>query len=189
MRHGLIWLLSAALAASAAADESAPLFYTRTSVRIVRAAPPADAFLPWEDKIRGDKGVVINAEMREGAVMYNQRGWFNLSSPSPDGGVLLVFSAPAMAPVAPSSQYAPLDILMIDKEGRIVQIVPGILLSDLQEDIYPPSPVVALLFLQGGLCERAGIRPGDYVEHALFKKPPTVLTAPPPVAPAAEPSP
>lgn len=167
------------MTANAAADDATPLFYTRTSVRILRTAPPPEAFLPWEDRSQGDKGLFIDAEMRDGALMYQQKGWFNLSSPSEAGGVLLAFAAPTVAPISPSAQYAPLDILMIDKEGRITQIVPNILLSDLQEDIYPAAPILALLFLKGGLCERAGIRPGDTIEHSLFRKPPTVLTAPP----------
>lgn len=183
MKHFLLLWLGLVLAADAHADQSTPLLYTRADLRIVRAAPPPDVFLPWEDKSRGDKGLAINAEMRDGATMYQQKGWFNLSSPSEDGGVLLVFAAPTVTPIAPSAQYAPLDILMINKEGRVTEIVPNVLLSTLEEDIYPSGPILAMLFLRGGLCEKANIRPGDYVEHPLFRKPPTVLTAPPPVAP------
>lgn len=191
MRRFLAMVFLAMLTANAAAAESTPLLYTRTNLRIVRIAPPADAFMPWEDTSHGDKGVVIDAEMRDGAVMYKQKGWYNLSSPSETGGVLLVFSAPVVTPISPSAQYAPLDILMIDKEGRIAQIAPDIQLSNLREDIYPEAPILALLFLKGGLCERFSIRPGDWVEHPLFKKPPKVLTAPPPAAslPPLSPSP
>ncbi len=166
------------LAVPATADTSTPLLYTRTEMRIVRAAPPDDAFLPWEDKSRGDKGVIVDTEIRDGATFYNQKGWFNLSSLSEDHGVLLAFAAPVIAPVSPSEQYTPLDVLLIDKEGKILQIIPKLVLSDLDQDIYPANPILALMFLKGGVCDKLSIRPGDYVEYKLFKKPPAVLTVP-----------
>lgn len=170
------WVLLAAM--PALADISAPLLYTRTEMRVLRASPPDDAFLPWEDKSRGDKGVILDTEIRDGATFYNQQGWFNLSGLSENHGVLLAFAAPVIAPVSPSDQYTPLDVLMIDKEGKILQIIPKLVLSELDRDIYPANPILALLFLKGGACERLSIKPGDYIEYKLFKKPPAVITAP-----------
>lgn len=175
-----------------AADESVPLSYARTQIAVTRQAPLQ---LPWLPASAGTAPLTLDTEVREGPTLYVQKGWFSLSGPSEQSAVMLVFSTPVMAPVTPSSQYAPLDILFVSKEGKIIQILPNLLLTDLEEDIYPPEPILALLFLKGGACEKFSIQPGDHVEHARFKKPPVVLNAPAPVsppsmsAPAAPPSP
>lgn len=177
------------------AEESTPLLYTRTNVTIMRqhVTATSPASLPWQDgAATPGNALVLDVEVRDATTLYNQKGWFNFSSPSERGGVLLAFSAPLIAPIAPASQYAPLDILLVDKEGKITQIFPSIVLAELEEDMYANDPILAFLFLSGGMCERYSISPGDIIEYSLFKKPPTVLTAPPtpaqPPAPAAPPS-
>jgi uncharacterized membrane protein (UPF0127 family) len=183
MKHlAIILLIFFMLSGMACADEAMPLLYSRTQLSILHqtAAP-----LPWQAP--GTPASVprytFDVEVRDAMTIYNQKGWFNLSSPQETNGVLLVFAAPAQAPIIPSSQYAPVDILMIDREGKILQIVPKLLLSELEEDIYPERPVLAFLFLKGGMCERLSIVPGDLVEYKIFRKPPMVLTAPPPISP------
>jgi len=58
------------------------------------------------------------------------QGWLSLTSPSDKNGVLIIFAAPSLSPVIRTAQYAPLDVLMIDKEGTIKQIAPNIILSE-----------------------------------------------------------
>ncbi|MDE3015877.1 MAG: DUF192 domain-containing protein [Pseudomonadota bacterium] len=168
---------------AALADESTPLFYSRSDIAIVRRTPVA---LPWLPPVpdahnAAPRRVIFGVEVRDATTLYNQKGWFNLSSPSDNGGVLMLFAAPGIAPIVPAAQYAPLDILMIDSEGTITQIVPNVTLSELQQEITPASPVMAFLFLKGGACKKFSIEPGDSVDYPRFKKPPAVLSIVPPV--------
>lgn len=164
--------------APAHADESIPLLYSRSNIVIKREHPPQPELLPWQkpEDVPPQTDIALDVEVRDAATFYNQKGWYNLSAPADNSGVLLAFADPAMAPITPSSQYAPLDILMIDKQGKIKQIAPKLVLSDLSEEIYPKDPVQAFLLLRGGACAKLFISPGDTVEYKLFKKPPPVLS-------------
>jgi uncharacterized membrane protein (UPF0127 family) len=175
----MLFLLSSP-ALALVADEAAPVLYSRGSISIQRqAAPPP---MPWQpaDAPRENTPVEFGVDIRDGMTMYNQQGWFNLSSPSEDGGTLMAFTAPGLAPIIRLAQYAPLDILLIDRAGIITQIIPNIILANLPHDITPETPVLAVLFLKGGSCERLSIHPGDRVQHPLFAPPTTVLSAPKP---------
>jgi uncharacterized membrane protein (UPF0127 family) len=187
MKKLVVWLAFCLLPAPALADAAAPIQYARGSVVIERASPPAPTPLPWQkaDELRPTQQLPLEVEIRDAAMLYRKDGWFNLRAPSDNAGVLLLFASPTLAAIPPYTQQAPLDILMVDKEGIIRQIAPSLVLSDLSEEIYPQEPVLAFLFLRGGLCERSGIRPGDRVLHTAFKKPPAILSAPPAPQPVA----
>lgn len=161
------------------AQPNAQMLYTRTNIMIHRkaAAQTTDAPMPWSEG--NDNTVVLDVEIRDGMGLYNQRGWYNLSSYSEKSGVLMAFTEPSQFPIIHSSQYAPVDILFIDARGKITQIAPNISLSNLEADIYPGVPILAFLFVKGGTCATLSINPGDEVEYApLFKKPPVVLSTP-----------
>ncbi len=175
-------------------DSNSPIDYTRTNILIVRKSlqrpVPKPTPLPDKDNIQPvkepepepapvvDTGIVIDVEVRDAMSLYRQNGWFNLSSYSEKSGIMMAFGKPDIKPIIRSNQYAPVDILFIDKQGKIIQIVPNILLSELEEDIYPSSPVLAFLFLKGGACAGLSINAGDEVQYSLFKKPPVILNAP-----------
>lgn len=156
---------------------SANIFYSKDKLRIHRKIipKPATALMPWQV---AEDAVDFDVEIRDGMSLYNQNGWFNLSSYSDKQGVMMAFSEPSIQPIVNSAQYAPVDILFIDKQGKITQIVPSILLSDLEQDIIPAEPITAFLFLKGGACADLSINAGDEVEYSMFKKPPRVLNAP-----------
>lgn len=182
MRY-LLWIFAFIITAPALAlDASAPILYSRASIPIVRGTPPSDPLMPWQDSKATpqtqEPSVVFDTEVRDAMTLYKQDGWYNLSSPQDTNAILLMFSAPGIAPIEPSAHYAALDILMIDEQGKILQIVPNVKLSALEQEILPESPILAFMFLRGGLCEKLSIQPGDHVQYKLFKKPPTVLTAP-----------
>ena len=170
-------------------DDAVPLFFSRATLTIKRSHPPEAALLPWQkpEEVLPPPDLTLDVEIRDAALLYNQSGWYNLSSPSDTQGVFMVFSAPTMAPISASAQYAPLDVLMIDKEGAIKQIAPKLMLTELTEDIYPKEPVLAFLFMRGGACAKHSIQPGDHVEYKIFKKPPAVLSIP--TTPATAPQP
>lgn len=160
-------------------SNSIPFYYARSSIIINRKSLPPLQDLPWQEQpTPQDPAIVFDVEVRDGMSMYNQKGWFNLSSYSEQTGVMLAFGEPTIQPIINSAQYAPVDILFIDKQGKITQIVPNILLSELDQDIYPNSEILAFLFLKGGSCANLSIHAGDDVQYSLFKKPPLILNAP-----------
>jgi len=156
---------------------SAAIFYSKDKLRIHRKIipKPATALMPWQV---AEDAVDIDVEIRDGMSLYSQNGWFNLASYSEKEAVMMAFSEPAIQPIVNSAQYAPVDILFVDKQGKITQIVPSILLSDLEKDIIPDEPILAFLFLKGGACAELSINAGDEVEYSMFKKPPRILSAP-----------
>lgn len=162
-------------------SENPPIFYKKDNIIIHRKLLPVtnETEFPWQKQEVQSDSVVIDTEIRDSSVIYNPKGWFNLSSYSEKNGVMIVFPEPDTAPIMNSAQYAPVDILLIDKQGKIKQIVPNILLSELEQDIIPSSPVLAFLFLKGGACGELSINVGDELEYSIFKKPPVVLSAPP----------
>jgi uncharacterized membrane protein (UPF0127 family) len=177
-----VLLLQLWLAVPSYATQQGPLAYSRTNIVLMRASmlDKGPAPLPWQrDSLPADSpGVIFSVEIRDGMTLYNQDGWYNLSGLSDKNGLMLIFTAPGIAPLAPMSQYAPLDILMIDKEGTVIQIMPNLVLANLEDDMMPHSPILAFLFLPGGTCEANGINPGDRVMHKVFKRAPAVLTTP-----------
>jgi uncharacterized membrane protein (UPF0127 family) len=174
-------------------ENNSPIDYTRTNILIIRKSlpkTPKPISLPDKDNIQPikapepepvpvpDPGIILDVEVRDAMSLYNQNGWFNLSSYSDKSGIMMAFGKPDIKPIIRSNQYAPVDILFIDKQGKIIQIVPNILLSELEEEIYPNSPILAFLFLKGGACADLLINAGDEVQYSLFKKPPVILSAP-----------
>jgi hypothetical protein len=170
------------------ADDSTPLLYNRTHLIILRNHLPVQdpPPLPWQTSPEEytNPALDFDTEVRDGMVMYNQEGWFNLSNLPERSSVLLAFSAPGSLPIVPLQQYAPLDILLVNQEGKIVQIIPNMVLSQLQQEIYPENPILAILLLKGGDCAKLSINPGDMVDYKIFRKPPLVLSAPPTQLPA-----
>lgn len=169
MKHILL-ILALLLPGAAFADKNAPMLYSRTNILVARKAAPAA--LPWQQRL------VLDVEVRDGMGLYNRRGWFDMSGYPEKTGVLMTFAEPGVQPIVRMTQYAPVDILFIDKQGKITQIAPNLTLADLEQDIYPDAPVLAFLFLKGGACASLSINPGDDIEYALFKKPPAMLSAP-----------
>ena len=170
--------------------------YVRTNIVLLRKSMPKPTPhpIPLQDGSQ-DKSImppeedspevenpalVFDVEIRDGMSLYNQSGWFNLSSYSDKSGVMMAFSKPDIKPIIRSTQYSPVDILFIDKQGNVTQIAPNILLSELEDDINPSAPILAYLFLKGGICEQLNINVGDEVQYSLFKKPPLILNSPPP---------
>lgn len=161
-------------------EQKRPIYYSRTNIILLRKSmPPTTSVMPWQKHaVVEDPNLIFDVEIRDGMSLYNKSGWFNLSSYSEKSGVMMVFSEPSTKPIIHSEQYAPADILFVDKQGKIIQILPNILLSELEQDIYPSSPILAFLFIKGGSCAEMSINVGDEIQYSLFKKPPTILNAP-----------
>ncbi len=162
-------------------EKTTQFYYSRAEITIIRKSIPKNLppSLPWlVDEPPPDPALVFDVEIRDGMSMYNQNGWFDMSSYSDNTGMMMVFSEPVTEPIIRSTQYSPVDILFIDKQGKIIQIAPNIMLSDLESNIVPNSPVLAFLFIKGGSSSALYINVGDEVQYSLFKKPPLILNAP-----------
>ena len=96
-----------------------------------------------------------------------ERGLMFRQELAPDAGMLFDFKQPTMATMWMRDTLIPLDMLFVDAKGRIVYIheraVPR---SD--AIIAAPSPVRAVIELNGGTAARLGIRPGDRVIFPIF---------------------
>jgi len=85
------------------ADNAAPILYSRAEITIARAIPVKQTPLPWQDtgQVENLPDIKLDAEIRDAQTLMTQSGWFNLSSPSYDQGVLLLFAPPAFATIPP----------------------------------------------------------------------------------------
>ncbi|MEZ5690922.1 MAG: hypothetical protein R3D71_04565 [Rickettsiales bacterium] len=162
--------------------------YQRTQVTILRKSMPVTQnpkeAMPWRkddtNKIIRPKiePLVFDVEMRNAYDFYKNSGWFNLSNFSEESGIMLVFNEPSIEPVVNTGRYSPVDILFIDQTGIIRQIVPNIVLANLEENIYPKDKTLAFLFLNGGIYSKFSVNVGDVVVHPIFKKKPVILNSP-----------
>jgi uncharacterized protein len=86
---------------------------------------------------------------------------------APDAGMLFIYYTPTIATMWMRNTLIPLDMLFVDRQGRIVNIheraVPRTL-----DVIAAEAPVRAVIELNGGTAARLGIAPGDRVQHPIF---------------------
>jgi len=192
LRYALAVLLTL-LALPVHAVEDRPLTFARTQFVIVPAAAPAAdaaaqeaAQLPWQEKSQMSlaptaqpraKGILFNAQLRDATTVYTQ-GWFNLNGLSPEEALMLVLQPPAIASIRPVNDFAAYDILLVGPDGKIIQILPNLILADLEEPYQTPKAVDAIIYLRCGLCAELEIAPGDKVVNKFFRTPPKVLQAP-----------
>ncbi len=158
-----------------------PVVYAFTRLEVFRKTPVAAAASKADEKPQAalpTDPLYIEIQVRDAINFYRQDGWINLSRMPENRGTLLVFHDLVQDPIVRATNYAPMDVLMIDAEGTITEIAPSLVLADLEDDIYPQKPIRAFLLLAGGSCKTLGISPGDEIKYSLFKKPPPVLSAP-----------
>ena len=88
---------------------------------------------------------------------------------APDRGMLFDFERTEPLAMWMKNTYIPLDMLFIRPDGTIARIAENT--EPLSERVIPSGEAVsAVLEVAGGTAARAGIRPGDRVEHPLFAK-------------------
>ncbi|HSK40400.1 MAG TPA: DUF192 domain-containing protein [Arenibaculum sp.] len=86
---------------------------------------------------------------------------------APDAGMLFVHEHDTLATMWMKNTYIPLDMVFVDRTGRIVGIHERAQPHSL-DTIAAPEPVRAVLELVGGITSRLGIRKGDQVLHPAF---------------------
>lgn len=167
-------------AVSAHAAE-APLFYSRTTLVIRIKSPPEGA----------SPTAAIDTELRDAQTAARTPGWYNFATLKEYKGALAAYAEPTDVIINKANEFAPVDVLFLDAYGIIAQIAPNLIPAELQEPVESVAPVLAMLYLKGGSCTKLGIKPGDTVQHKMFRKKPEVLTAPTaqPPQPALAPAP
>jgi uncharacterized protein len=96
------------------------------------------------------------------------RGLMNRPSLPADAGMLFDFGSDRPVSMWMKNTLIPLDMVFIDKDGRITGIAQRAVPYSL-EVIPSPGPVRAVLEINGGVAEKLGIRTGDRVAHSLFR--------------------
>lgn len=96
-----------------------------------------------------------------------EKGLMQRVSLEPDHGMLFTFPFPEITSMWMKDTLMPLDMLFIRADGTIAFIAPNAV-PESQEVIGFPEPVLAVLELAGGTCEKQGIRVGDKIIHAYF---------------------
>ena len=92
---------------------------------------------------------------------------FRRSMPA-DHGMLFDFERVEPVSMWMKNTYLPLDMLFIRADGTVARIAADT--EPLSTAIIPSGePVLAVLELNAGTAAKLGLRPGDRVEHALFR--------------------
>jgi len=99
-----------------------------------------------------------------------EQGLMFRPSLAPDAGMLFDFKEPTMATMWMHNTLIPLDMLFVDRNGRIVNIAERTV-PESDEIIAAAAPVRAVIELNGGTAARLGIRPGDRVLYPIFGPP------------------
>jgi uncharacterized membrane protein (UPF0127 family) len=92
----------------------------------------------------------------------------------PDDGMLFVYRQARYVSMWMKNTYVALDMLFIDRGGRIVNIVENARPLTL-DTISSAAPVLAVLELPAGTVARYGLRAGDRVLYAGFDTPAAAL--------------
>ncbi len=86
-----------------------------------------------------------------------------------DRGMLFDFKREEQVAMWMKNTYIPLDMLFIDRSGKIVNIARDA--EPLSERIIPSgAPAYAVLELNGGVARKLDMKVGDMVQHPLFRK-------------------
>ena len=88
---------------------------------------------------------------------------------APDRGMLFDFARVQPISMWMQNTYIPLDMLFIRPDGTVARIAENA--EPLSTRTIPSGePVLAVLEVIGGTAARLGLKPGDRVEHPLFKR-------------------
>jgi uncharacterized membrane protein (UPF0127 family) len=90
-------------------------------------------------------------------------------SMAPDRGMLFDFGRVEPVSMWMQNTYLSLDMLFIRQDGSIARIAANTEPLSTRT-ISSGEPVLAVLELNAGTAAKLGIRPGDRIEHPLFKR-------------------
>jgi uncharacterized protein len=129
---------------------------------------PAEAIKREPLKLHTAGGVhVINTEITE-SQEEKAMGLMFRTSLADNAGMLFFYEPPQDVTMWMRNTYIPLDMVFIRADG-IVHRIEAWTQPFSESIISSGADVAACLELAGGAAERLGLKPGDRVEHALFK--------------------
>lgn len=152
----------------------AEMIFERRSIRIDPAPPPAPK--PGEEAaaLPQREPVVIDAEIRSEEALKLEN-ILALNTLTPDTGVMIVLTTPTIVALPFMQVFTPVDAVFIGEEGNIVQIIPGVIMGELNKSLGPnASYVKAILFLKEGQAKVRAIKPHDMVVAPMFTPPQAV---------------
>jgi uncharacterized protein len=133
---------------------------------------PLSAFPQSLLAVRTSSGNIINFKIWSADTpARDQQGLMFQRSMDLHAGMLFVFPKNERVSMWMKNTYIPLDLLFMNQYGVIEYI--AVNATPLSEAIIGPSqPEYAVLELNGGACEKLGIKIGDSIIHPSFKTPP-----------------
>jgi uncharacterized membrane protein (UPF0127 family) len=134
------------------------------------APEPLSAFPQSLLAIRTAAGSVINFKIwTADRLSREEQGLMFVREMDDHAGMLFVFPGGGRITMWMKNTYIPLDMVFTDANGRIVGIAART--TPLSESIISaPESAHAVLELNGGICEKLGIKVGDLVVHQSFGK-------------------
>lgn len=102
--------------------------------------------------------------------------WFSNRAALEKGrGIMIVLEDKDELALGWSNTATPYDVLFVQGNGKIQIIVPDLILGELTDPLEITGRIKAVLYLRAGTAKELDIRPGDRVEHGLFKPSPLIL--------------
>ncbi|HEV7258507.1 MAG TPA: DUF192 domain-containing protein [Bosea sp. (in: a-proteobacteria)] len=141
-----------------------------TQPQLAQAAPAAQAPTALETLsiVSGDKRHPFQVEVMRTAEQ-RARGLMHRRYLPADRGMLFDFVRVEPVAMWMENTFIPLDMLFIRADGTIARIAENT--EPLSQRTIPSGePVLSVLEINGGISRTLGIKPGDRVEHALFKR-------------------
>ena len=156
--------------ASPALAQVTPLVFEREAIRIESPAPKASD----KEAKPGHTPLSFNTEIRpEDALRLEYIHMLNNLTDT--SAVMIAFTAPSIVALPPFKVPTPVDALFVMDDGTVAQILPGVVLENMSQEIVAHAPVKAFLFLKAGTVAKMQIRPRDLVIGKRFTPAPPVM--------------
>ncbi|WP_108051882.1 DUF192 domain-containing protein [Bosea sp. 124] len=139
-------------------------------LRLAQAAPAGQAASALETLsiLSGDKRHAFQVEVMR-TPEQRARGLMHRRYMPADRGMLFDFARVEPVAMWMENTFIPLDMLFIRADGTIARIAENT--EPLSQRTIPSGePVLSVLEINGGVSRTLGIKPGDRVEHVLFKR-------------------
>jgi len=175
---GLLPLLACAAPTSPPASAPAPKSAPAAASAAATAAPAASATASGADK-EGFPHSALEIRSASGRQWFNIRiadteprrelGLMYVTRLPYDEGMLFPEDEPQVMSMWMKNTYIPLDMLFIDTHGHIICVLANAK-PESEQILTCDKPAKAVLEIAGGEAERRGIKVGDEVVHATFRR-------------------
>lgn len=167
-----------ALLPAAGLAQSTSVIFERINIRIDPMGPAPVAPVPKDGKEAKPPAprtsTEYNVEVR-GEDALKLEYIHGLNTLTDATGVMIVFNVPSQVALPALHDYTAVDALFLSGDGTILQILPNVVLADLQESISAKQPVKAFLFLAAGQVAARHLLPRDVVAGSMFIPAPPLM--------------